>query len=156
MYLINQDNVKRSTNNETNTSSNFSNEVMRTQKSREYFDTLVPENKDWFSCREASKILGRSEHFIRNAIQNGDLKAHSMRSGTRKDSRIHRDDLILFLVKTANYDEGNCIRVIKDILCRRFGQHSLKILLAYIQYLLSEEGPPPPPFTSYCDNKLMP
>lgn len=116
---------------------------IKVSKNQEYFDTLVPKYKDWFNSRETARIIGRSDQFVRNAIDEGILKAQSGGCGKRKNSVVHRDDLILFLVRTASYDEGDCIREVKDILRRRFGPSSLRIIKEFIQFVLNENHSPP-------------
>ena len=38
----------------------------------EHFASLVPENQEWFSPKEAGNIIGRSDQFVRDSFNTGD------------------------------------------------------------------------------------
>ncbi len=77
---------------------------------KEYLDKLFPEGKIWFSSTEAGRILGRSPSFVREAIENKILPGY-IHPSTKADGclrnyySIHRDNLLLYFMKTANFSE---------------------------------------------------
>lgn len=70
---------------------------------------LLPEGKDLFSIKEVAKIINKSPQFTRDAFKNGKLLGYALkgRSLNKPQKRnaylIHRDDIIIYLLKHANH-----------------------------------------------------
>lgn len=70
---------------------------------------LLPDGKDFFSIKEVSQIINKSTQFTRDAFRNGNLLGYALkgRSLNKPQKRtaylIHRDNIILYLLKHANH-----------------------------------------------------
>lgn len=91
----------------------------------------------WFSAKEVAAILGRTDQFVRDLLENRRLFGHALcgrGESSRRSYQIHRTAIELYLLETANYspdDYGKkLIRLIKSLprqeqekIAQSFGQH---------------------------------
>lgn len=89
-----------------------------------HFGYLVPKDKQWYSTKEAAAIVGRSDQYIRDCFDSQKIMGHLLngRAGKGNEKRqtyqVHRDCLILYLLETANYDPGDYLERVCEIILR--------------------------------------
>jgi len=90
----------------------------------EYFSSLIPEGRDWFSPKEAGNIIGRSDQFVRDSFNSGKIMGHTSNGMAKKGAekktylRVHRDAIVLYLLESANYTTESFMRSIESIISR--------------------------------------
>lgn len=101
----------------------FANENWKDRENEEtiLFAKLVnlDPQKVWFSAKEVAALLGRTDQFVRDLVENQRIMGHALSArgeSCRKSYQIHRSALAIYLMKTANY----C--------CRDFENHLLQLL----------------------------
>lgn len=106
----------------------FSNEFSRTEwrGHADSFAALLPKGKEWFTAREAAAIIGCSDQFIRDCIEDQRILGHQTRPAPRRKGgssrpsyRIHRDGILLYLMETANYEPRDLIERLGELLRHR-------------------------------------
>ncbi len=76
----------------------------------EHFEFLLPPNQRWFSPKEVAHIIGKSDQYVRDAFDNQKIFGHILSGRApkgaerRKTYQISRENLLLYLVQTANYN----------------------------------------------------
>lgn len=82
----------------------------------------IDPKKLWFSAKEVASILGRTDQFVRDLLDNRRLFGHALcgrGESSRRSYQIHRTAIELYLLETANYspdDYGRrIIRLIKSL-----------------------------------------
>ena len=86
---------------------------MKMHKNESPFESILPEDKLWYSTKEAAYVLGKSTQYVRDCLDNQRILGHVMngRAPKGKEKRntyqISRASLLLFLKETANYDPEN-------------------------------------------------
>lgn len=84
-----------------------------------HFDYLLPAGKEWFTPKEVAAIIGRTDQFVRDALDSRRILGHSCSARgaqKRRTYHIHRDGLLLFLLETANYEPQDKLDRMADIL----------------------------------------
>lgn len=99
----------------------------------EHFASLVPENQEWFSPKEAGNIIGRSDQFVRDSFNTGKIMGHTSNGiapkGEEKKSylRVHRDAIIMYLLESANYAPDSFMENLESIVARRSDYQLLRL-----------------------------
>jgi hypothetical protein len=65
----------------------------------------------WFTLQQAAAVIGIAESTVERLYEKGELTGHGHNAGEgeRKHKRVHRDVLIAYMVRTADYnDETFC------------------------------------------------
>jgi len=74
---------------------------------------LLPEGKEWYTSKEAAQVIGRSAQYVRDCFDNQKIMGHALNArGTagsekRRSYQIPRAALMLYLMETANYRDGD-------------------------------------------------
>jgi hypothetical protein len=83
-------------------------------------ERLLPGGKEWYTAKEAARVIGRSPQYVRDCLDNQKLFGHAMNASgasgheKRKSYQIPRASLLLYLMETANYRQGDyCGRVLE-------------------------------------------
>ena len=87
----------------------------------QHFSYLIPGDKEWFTPKEVAAIIGRTDQFVRDALDNQKILGHSCSARgnqKRRTYHIHRDGLLIFLMETANYEPRDKFERLADILKR--------------------------------------
>ncbi len=93
-----------------------------------HFEALLPAGKEWFTPREVADILGCSDQYVRDCLEDQRILGHQSRpprrwasrgNTKRPNYRIHRDGVLLYLIETANYEPGDFVERLREILRRR-------------------------------------
>lgn len=85
---------------------------------------LLPEGKEFFSIKEVAKIINKSTQFTRDAFRNGKLLGYALKgrsldkSQNRSAYLIHRDDIIIYLLKHANHAPQDYQDLLTELLKR--------------------------------------
>lgn len=82
------------------------------------FDSLLPQEKEWYSTREAALVVGRTDEFIRGCCEHQEI-LHHRHGRKRKTYAIPRDGLLLYLLETASYDSPEYADRLFEIIQRR-------------------------------------
>lgn len=99
----------------------------------DHYLSLLPKNREWFSPKEISAIINRTDQFVRDAFDNQKILGHTFcgrssgKSKSRKSYQIHIDAVILFLMESANYTPGDFMKHIQDILKKRTKQQLMDL-----------------------------
>lgn len=83
--------------------SNLANEATSENDFLEFIDAS---KQEWYSAKEVAAILGRTDQFVRDLLDNQRLMGHALYArgnSKRKSYQIHRSALQLYLLETANY-----------------------------------------------------
>lgn len=103
----------------------------------EHFEFLLPPNKRWFSPKEVAHIIGKSDQYVRDAFDNQKIFGHVLSGRApkgeerRKTYQISRENLLMYLIQTANYNFDDFSDCLHEILKNR----SLAQLL-HIQHII--------------------
>jgi hypothetical protein len=87
-----------------------------------YFEFLLPPTQRWFSPKEVASIIGKSAQYVRDAFDNQKILGHTMSGRApkgderRKTYLIPRENLILYLMETANYSSDEFLSKLNGIL----------------------------------------
>jgi hypothetical protein len=73
-----------------------------------YLDTFFPleSGREWFTPKELAALLGRTDQFVRDMLENDRILGHALRGRGQSDRRsyqIHRNAVELYLLETANF-----------------------------------------------------
>ena len=72
------------------------------ESAKHHFDHILPPGQDWFTPQELAKILGRSDQYIRNALEQGVILNHTFQIGKRRRHyQVPRSAVILYILETA-------------------------------------------------------
>lgn len=85
----------------------------------EHFRFLLPEKQEWFTPAEVGQIVGRSPNHIRACLETAELTGHRPPGEGRRAYRIHREDVLLFLLRSANYEPEQFLGTMLDLLRNR-------------------------------------
>ncbi|MDR2030037.1 MAG: hypothetical protein LBP65_01045 [Puniceicoccales bacterium] len=83
----------------------------------EIFHRIDP-GKEWFTAKEVAALLGRTDQFVRDLLENGRILGHALHArGTaaRKSHQIHRQAVELYLLETANFFPNDYVRCLLDL-----------------------------------------
>lgn len=86
----------------------------------QFFEQLLPDDKKWYTVKEAAAILGRSDQYIRDCFDNQKILGHvwNGKAERGKEQRhsyhIPRKSLILFFMETANYQPQDFLERYKE------------------------------------------
>ena len=72
----------------------------------DFLEFIDAEKQDWYSAKEVAAILGRTDQFVRDLLDNQRIMGHTLYArgdSRRKSYQIHRSALQLYLLETANY-----------------------------------------------------
>ncbi len=117
------------------------------QSTQTHFDFLLPRNREWLSPKAVAAIIGRSENFVREALENQKIMGHVANGSARREEEkrysylIHRDCVLIYLGQTANYTPHDFIDQLFELIQRRLGYDELKALGDHIQSNLKTEAP---------------
>ncbi|MCQ2955853.1 MAG: hypothetical protein MJ218_01495 [Opitutales bacterium] len=84
-----------------------------------FFEKLLPDQKKWYTVKEAAAILGRSNQYIRDCFDNQKILGHVWNGKATKGQEqrhsyhIPRSSMILFLMETANYTANDFLTRVK-------------------------------------------
>ncbi len=87
----------------------------------QHFGYLLPPGKQWFTPKEVAAVIGRTDQFVRNALDSRRILGHSCSARSqpkRQTYHVHRDGLLLFLLETANYAPQDKLERLGEILKR--------------------------------------
>jgi hypothetical protein len=93
--------------------------------SQSHFDYILSLKRDWFSSKEVALVLGKSDQYVRNAYEAGQLLGHAMNGSARrgeekrKTYQFHKEGILLFLIQTANYEPQDFMRALEYIISNR-------------------------------------
>ena len=99
----------------------------------EHFASLVPENQEWFSPKEAGELIGRSDQFVRNSFYSGKIFGHLSnglaKRGEEKKTylRVNKDAIILYLLESANYSPESFMQSLESLILRRSDYQLLRL-----------------------------
>lgn len=85
-----------------------------------FFEKLLPDDKEWYTVKEAAAILGRSNQYVRDCFDNQKLLGHVWNAKAkrgqekRKTYHISRQSLVLFFMETANYHASDFLKRIRN------------------------------------------
>ena len=74
---------------------------------------LLPEGKEWYTSKEAAHVIGRSAQYVRDCFDNQKIMGHALNARAvagdekRRSYQIPRAALMLYLMETANYQDGD-------------------------------------------------
>lgn len=73
-----------------------------------YLDTFFPleAGREWFTPKELAALLGRTDQFVRDMLENDRILGHALRGRGQSERRcyqIHRNAVELYLLETANF-----------------------------------------------------
>ena len=83
---------------------------------------LLPQGKEWYTSKEAALVIGRSAQYVRDCFDNQKLMGHAMNARgpvggeQRKSYQIPRAALLLYLMETANYQDGDYEQRVYELL----------------------------------------
>ena len=83
---------------------------------------LLPENKRWYTSKEAAGVIGRSAQYVRDCFDNQKIMGHALNARgapgdeKRRSYQIPREALILYLMETANYQDGDFAQRVEILL----------------------------------------
>jgi hypothetical protein len=86
------------------------------------FEFLLPPAQRWFSPKEVASIIGKSAQYVRDAFDNQKILGHSFSGRApkgeerRKTYQISRENLVLYLVETANYSSDELLSKLNTVL----------------------------------------
>lgn len=86
-----------------------------------FFEKMLPDQKEWYSVKEAAAILGCSDQYVRDCFDNQKLLGHiwnaKAKRGQEKRCRYHisRQSLVLFFMETANYHARDFLQRIQKL-----------------------------------------
>lgn len=93
-------------------------------------------DQQWFSAKEVGAIIGRTDQFVRDLLDNQKLLGHSLQArgaSLRKCYQIPRHGLELYLLETANYSGDDYCRHILQLIRRLPRPYYEKICQALIR-----------------------
>lgn len=88
------------------------------------FATLLPPRQQWFTPREAAELLGCSNQYIRECLEDQRILGYMVRKPRglsrtgRANYRIHRDGLLLYLLESANHTTADYAERLQELLQR--------------------------------------
>jgi excisionase family DNA binding protein len=80
-----------------------------------YLDVFFPvrTTQEWYTAKELAALLGRTDQFVRDMVDNGRILGHMLcgrgNSG-RRTYQIHRNAVELYLLETANFRPPDYVR----------------------------------------------
>ena len=87
------------------------------ESAKHHFDHILPPGQDWFTPQELAKILGRSDQYIRNALEQGVILNHTFQIGKRRRHyQVPRSAVILYILETASYQPEDFLSHIEQLL----------------------------------------
>lgn len=95
---------------------------MNTEDAYGFFESLLPNNKNWYTAKEVAAILGKSDQYVRDCFDNQKILGHAFNGKAKKGKekrhsyQVSRQGLLLFLMETANYSPSDFIHHIKLLL----------------------------------------
>jgi hypothetical protein len=72
----------------------------------------VDTNKQWFTAKELAALLGRTDQFVRDLLENRRILGHALCGrgvSERKSYQIHRRAVELYLLQTANFQPDDYV-----------------------------------------------
>ncbi|MBC2594218.1 hypothetical protein H5P28_08075 [Ruficoccus amylovorans] len=87
-----------------------------------HFERLLPPGQEWFSPKEVAAVIGKTDQFVRDCFLNQKILGHTAngRAGLRHEKRqryqIHREGVLLYLLRTANYEPEDFLAQVGELL----------------------------------------
>lgn len=112
---------------------NLTTDYRQKRQSLEHFGNLLPSSQQWFSPKEMASIIGKTDQYVRNAFDNQKILGHvhngSAPKGQEKKKTylISRENVLLFLLETANFSPEDFMDRLTEILQNRSVPQLLKI-----------------------------
>lgn len=94
--------------------------MMDERTSYDFFESLLPDSKQWYTAKEAAAIFGKSDQYIRDCFDNQKILGHTFNGKAkrgeekRKSYQFSRKGLVLFLMETANYDAQDFLTRVRN------------------------------------------
>ncbi len=94
-------------------------------KLNSHFERLLPPDQTWFSPKEVAAVIGKTDQFVRDCFLNQKILGHTAngRAGLRHEKRhrylIHRDGVLLYLLRTANYEPDEFLAQMGELIRHR-------------------------------------
>lgn len=123
---------------------NITTNYRQKQQALEHFGNLLPSSQQWFSPKEMASIIGKTDQYVRNAFDNQKILGHIHNASAPKGKEkkktylISRENVLLFLLETANFSPEDFIDRLTEILKNRSVPQLLKIQQA-IDRLLKKQ-----------------
>lgn len=123
---------------------NITTNYRQKQQALEHFGNLLPSSQQWFSPKEMASIIGKTDQYVRNAFDNQKILGHIHNASAPKGKEkkktylISRENVLLFLLETANFSPDDFIERLTEILKNRSVPQLLKIQQA-IDRLLKKQ-----------------
>ena len=102
----------------------------------DYIATFFPldASREWFTAKELAALLGRTDQFVRDMVDNGRIFGHTLRGrgvSGRKVYQIHRSAVELYLLETANFIPSDYVHRIFSMAVRlpRAEREKLRVML---------------------------
>jgi hypothetical protein len=83
---------------------------------------LLPAGKEWYTSKEAARVIGRSAQYVRDCFDNQKIMGHALNARAvagdekRRSYQIPREALLLYLMETANYRNGDFAERVETLL----------------------------------------
>lgn len=90
-----------------------------------HFSQLLPPGQEWFSPKEVAALIGKTDQFVRDCFLNQKILGHTANGRARQTHekrqryQIHRDGVLLFLLRTANYEPEDFLCQMGELIRRR-------------------------------------
>lgn len=102
---------------------------------------LLKNEKEWYTPRDVGEILGVSDQFVRNAIKQAELFAYNESNDNNKrcHRRVHKQGLLMYLMKTANHTTTEFQNAVLAII-ERFSIKQLQALKGKIDTIIKNKA----------------
>ncbi|MDR2668077.1 MAG: helix-turn-helix domain-containing protein, partial [Puniceicoccales bacterium] len=78
-------------------------------------------SREWFTAKELAALLGRTDQFVRDMVDNGRILGHTLQgrgASGRKVYQIHRSAVELYLLETANFTPSEYVTRVFNVVAR--------------------------------------
>lgn len=73
-------------------------------------EALLPSRKEWFTVKDAARLLGWSYEHMRTCVDEGRLPSfYSVGPRGRRSYRLHREHLRAYLLRNANFNADDLV-----------------------------------------------
>lgn len=81
-------------------------------------ESLLPPRKEWFTVKDAARLLGWSYEHMRTCVDEGRLPSFiSVGPNGRRSYRLHREHLRAYLLQNANFKPDDLVLLAAKWLC---------------------------------------
>jgi hypothetical protein len=99
-----------------------------------HFDFLMPYRKPLYTVPETAKTIAREGDFVRKLIELGRLEAHADSAfGTQKTNLVTRRSILVYHLRTAQYEPAHFIESFADLLGAMTGDQLTKLIVMATQ-----------------------